>query len=157
MAEKLPKSHFICEPDALEDGWLRWRMADPSRFNEAVLGRMIARAEGENSCRIRMFPQVPLHSNNAGNVHGGVTLALADISLFAAMQIVRGVDAGGSSTVDLSAQFIGAGDMARPLDAVVEVLRETRRLGFLRGLVMQDEDIVASFAGTIRKPTTPRP
>ena len=58
-----------------------------------------------------------------------------------------------SVTVDLQTQFIGAGDAERPLDSVVEVLRETRRLAFLRGLVVQDDDLVASFAGTVRKPT----
>jgi len=31
-------------------------------------------------------------------------------------------------------------------------LRETRRLIFLRGLVVQGEAVVASFSGTIRKP-----
>jgi hypothetical protein len=36
---------------------------------------------------------------------------------------------------------------------VVEVLRETGRLVFLRGLVVQDEDMVASFTATIRKPS----
>ncbi len=154
MTEKPPRSHFICEPDAEEPGWLRWRMADASRFNEAVLGRLIARAEGNDLCRVRMFPRVPLHSNNGGNVHGGVTLALIDISLFVAMKVLRDVDAGASSTVDLSTQFISAGDLAQPLDSVVEVLRETHRLGFLRGLVKQGDTVVASFTGTVRKPTS---
>ncbi len=155
MTEKPPRSHFICEPDPESPGWLRWRMADPTRFNEAVLGRMIIRAEGPDHCRVRIEP-AHVHSNNGGSIHGGVTLALIDVSLFAAMQLLRDVDAGASSTVDLSTQFIGAGDLSKPLDSVVEVLRETRRLGFLRGLVKQDEAIVASFTGTIRKPTSPQ-
>ena len=56
-------------------------------------------------------------------------------------------------TVDLTTQFIGKGDAALPLDAVVEVLRETRRLGFLRGLIVQGDEKVASFTGTVRKPS----
>jgi acyl-coenzyme A thioesterase PaaI-like protein len=67
--------------------------------------------------------------------------------------VLRGVDAGRSVTVDLTTQFIGAGDASRPLDSVVELLRETHRLAFLRGLVVQDDDKVASFAATIRKPS----
>jgi uncharacterized protein (TIGR00369 family) len=126
-------------------------MADATRYNEAVLGKQLVRVEGPNTARLRMFPQ-HVHTNNGNKIHGGVTLALADVSLFAAIHVLRGVDAGNSVTVDLSAQFIGGGDPSRPLDAVVELLRETRRLGFLRGLVVQDDDIVASFAGTIRKP-----
>jgi uncharacterized protein (TIGR00369 family) len=149
---------FTCEPDPDAPGWLRWKLSDETRYNEAVLGRMLVRREGEDSARCRIFPQRH-HTNNAGNVHGAVTLGLIDISLFAALFVVRGVSAAGSATLDVSTQFIGPGDPGKPLDAVVQVLRETRRLGFLRGLVVQDEDgsgaIVASFSGTVRKPTGP--
>ena len=155
MAKPSPLTNFICEPDADNPDWQRWRIADATRFNEVVLGRQIVRAEGEASCRMRLIPQVPLHTNAAGNVHGAVTLALIDISLFAALYVLRGTDAGRSVTLDLTTQFIGSGDAARPLDSVVELLRETRRLAFLRGLVVQDDDIVASFTGTVRKPSQP--
>jgi hypothetical protein len=37
------------------------------------------------------------------------------------------------------------------LDAVAEVLKETKRLVFLRGLVEQDDVMVAAFSATIRK------
>lgn len=147
-----PLTNFVCEPDPDNPGWQRWRIADAARFNEAVLGKQIARVEGPNSCRLRMFPQDPIHTNSAGRVHGAITLGLIDVSLFSALYLLRGVDAGGSVTVDLTTQFIGAGDATRPLDSVVELLRETRRLAFLRGLVVQDDDIVASFSGTVRKP-----
>jgi acyl-coenzyme A thioesterase PaaI-like protein len=152
VAEAPPLTNFVCEADAQTPGWLRWRIADAARFNEAVLGKQLVRAEGPDHCRMRILPQVPLHTNAAGNVHGAITLALADISLFAAMYVLRGLDAGQSVTLDLTTQFIGAGDASRPLESVVELLRETRRLAFLRGLVVQDEDIVASFTATIRKP-----
>ena len=146
-------TNFICEADPDNPGWQRWRIADATRFNEAVLGKQLVRAEGPSSCRIRIMPQVPLHTNAAGNVHGAITLSLIDVSLFAAMYVLRGADAGKAVTVDLSSQFIGSGDALRPLDSVVELLRETRRLAFLRGLVMQDDHLVASFSATVRKPT----
>jgi uncharacterized protein (TIGR00369 family) len=143
---------FICEPDPENPGWDRWRLADETRFNEAVLGRMLVRVEGDTHCRVRIQPR-HVHTNNAGNVHGAVTLSLIDIALFAAMFKLRGVDAAGAVTLGLETQFIGAGDPAKPLDAVVEVLRETRRLGFLRGLVEQEGSLVAAFSATIRKST----
>ena len=147
------QARFSCEPDPENPGWHRWSLSDPTLFLEAVLGRVLVRVEGENSARVRLIPQRH-HINSANNIHGGVTLGLIDVGLFAAFQMVRGVSASGSSTVDLSTQFISAGDPGKPLDAVIEVLRETRRLGFLRGLVMQDEVVVASFASTVRKPTS---
>ena len=63
------------------------------------------------------------------------------------------VDAAGSVTLGIETQFIGPGDASKPLDAVVQILRETRRLGFLRGLVEQDEALVAGFSATVRKPS----
>jgi uncharacterized protein (TIGR00369 family) len=152
VAAPAPLSNFTCEPDPDNPGWLRWMLADTTRYNEAVLGKQIVRAEGPATCRMRMWPR-PVHTNSAGMVHGAISLALADVSLFSTMYVLRGIDAGKSVTVDLTAQFIGGGDASRPLDAVVELLRETRRMGFLRGLVVQDDDIVASFSGTVRKPS----
>lgn len=143
---------FICEPCAEHPGWLRWQMADTTRFNEAVLGPFLVRRESDTVACVRIVPRHE-HTNNGGNVHGGVTLGLIDIALFAAMKVLRDVDAAGAVTLGIETQFIGRGDPSRPLDAVVELLRETGRLGFLRGLVRQDDDIVASFGATIRKPT----
>lgn len=54
-------------------------------------------------------------------------------------------------TLELSTQFIGAGKPDQPLDAVVEVLRETGRLLFLRGEVVQGDHLVAGFTGLVRK------
>ncbi len=153
MAETAPLTNFACEPDAENPGWLRWRIVDETRFNEAVLGKQLVRAEGPNMARVRIVPQVPLHTNSANNVHGAITLSLIDVSLFAGLYVLGGLDAGRSVTLDLQNQFIGAGDSSRPLDSVVELLRETRRLAFLRGLVVQDQDIVASFTATVRKPS----
>lgn len=84
-------------------------------------------------------------------IHGAVTLALIDISLFAAMRTLTDGDAGPAVTLELSTQFIGAGKVDEPLDAVVEVLRETGRLLFLRGEVVQRDHLVAGFTALVRK------
>ena len=153
QSDQAGEPRFTCLPDPDYPGWHRWRLNDPTRYNEAVLGGARIRSEGPDSVRVRIIPQ-DNHKNNTGNIHGGITLGLMDISLFAALQFARGVNAEGSSTVDLLAQFISGGDAGKPLDSVVEVLRETRRLAFLRGLVVQDDVIVGSFSGTVRKPTS---
>ncbi len=155
MASAAEPTNFTCAPDPDHPGWMRWKITDGERFNEAVLGRQIARVEGAETCRHRMFPCDPVHTNSAGRVHGAVTLSLIDVSLFSSLWLLRGVDPGRSVTLDLATQFIGRGDSSRPLDSVVEVLKETGRLAFLRGLVVQDDDLVASFTGTVRKPSAP--
>ena len=130
-------------------GWSTWRLRDDTRFNSVVLGEMLVRVE-DGRCRLRMFPQRK-HTNLQDMIHGAVTLSLIDVSLFAAMRTLTGGDAGPAVTLELSTQFIGAGRADRPLDAVVEVLRETGRMLFLRGEVVQEEHLVAAFSGLIRK------
>ena len=160
IEEPKRRDHFSAE--TLEDGWVSWNLKDPSRFN-AFIEPLTVRvepptADGRPCARVRMLPE-RRHSNLGDNVHGAVTLALVDIALFAASHQFGSLNAGHSVTLDLSTQFVGAGRVGEPLDAVVELVRETGRLIFLRGLVVQgegDSHIVLTFAGTIRKASKDR-
>jgi uncharacterized protein (TIGR00369 family) len=96
-----------------------------------------------------MFPDT-LQSNLGNVVHGGAILTFVDMALFAGGKLA-GIDITNSVTLDLSAQFLAPAELGRPLDASVELLRETKRLAFLRGLVEQEETIVAAWSGTLRK------
>lgn len=141
---------FVNTPDPDHPGWHRWDLNDTRRFNAQVMGKLITRVEDDGAVRLRMFPEIR-HSNLLDMVHGAVTLSLIDISLFACGHM-RGLEGmGGSVTLDLSTQFIGAGLMDRPMDAVAEILKETKRLVFLRGVVEQDGHMVAAYSATIRK------
>ena len=148
---RAPIANFISVPSPDHPGWSTFGVDDPSLFNPQVMGEMLVRPEGDRSCRLRMFP-LRRHSNVLGSVHGGVILALIDIGLFCATRLLLEADAAGSVTLDLSTQFIGAGKLDRPLDTMAEVLRETRRLVFVRGTVEQDGELVAAYNATIRKP-----
>jgi acyl-coenzyme A thioesterase PaaI-like protein len=139
---------FAFGEDTDHPGWHSWRLKDDTRYNGS-LGKLIVRREGDLA-RVRMFP-TRVHTNLQDAIHGGTTLGFIDVSLFAASRMFGLIDAGTAVTLDLSTQFIGVGRMGEPLDAEVELLRETRRLIFMRGLVAQGETKVAAFAGTIRK------
>lgn len=141
--------HTRC-PD--NPGWMRWDIADMRRFNAVALGKIIMRKVDDANAVVRMFPTIA-HSNLLDKVHGGVTLSLTDVALFAAAEILGHEKARGAVTVSLDTQFIGAGDIGVPLDAEVEVIRVTRRLIFLRGIVVQDggAHMIASFSGIIRR------
>lgn len=151
MSDGDPDAAFLYEPDEENPGWFTWELSDPSRFN-ALLGPMRVRKEDDGTVRVRIYPE-HVHSNLSNAVHGAVTLGLIDISMFAASRMFGLIEAGTAVTLDLSTQFIGRGEIGQPLDSVVELLRETGRLLFLRGLVVQGDERVASFSGTIRKPT----
>ncbi|RDC60071.1 hypothetical protein HME9302_01270 [Alteripontixanthobacter maritimus] len=144
-----PHDGFDFGPDPENPGWNHWNLKDETLFNRAVLGRLIARREGDFA-RLRMFP-VRKHENLQGSIHGAVTQSLIDIALFSTMRLLDSGDAGPSVTLEISTQFIGAGDPSRPLDAVSEVMRETGKLVFIRGTVEQDNDRVAAFSGIVRK------
>ncbi|HKR91969.1 PaaI family thioesterase [Novosphingobium sp.] len=145
--------HFSHVPDPEYPGWHTWQLMDETRFNAHGLGRMLVRREGECSARLRLYKTEVRHSNLQNSVHGGVTLALIDVAMFATIFTVLGVDPVGSVTVDLHSQFLGAGKIGEPLDVISEVMKETHRLVFLRGTVEQDDHLVASYIGTVRKPS----
>ena len=137
-------------PDPDNPGWHRWDLKDETLFNRAVMGKLITRVDDDGKARLRMVPE-RRHLNLQGVVHGAITLSLIDISLFVTMHRIGTGNAGPSVTLELSTQFVGAGDGSRPLDAVTEIVRETGKLVFIRGMVVQDGDTVASFSGIVRK------
>jgi uncharacterized protein (TIGR00369 family) len=147
----LSEDVFDHSPDPENPGWKHWNLKDPTLFNGAVMGKLITRVEDGKS-RLRMFPERK-HENLQGIIHGAVTLALIDISLFTTMHTLGTGNAGPSVTLELSTQFTGAGKSDKPLDAVTEIMRETGKLVFVRGTVEQDgeAEIVASFSGIVRK------
>ncbi len=149
-----PPEFFRYDPIADEPDWFSWDMVDDTRFNTAVLGHLRVRREGEQ-CRLRMIPQ-RRHTNIQDMIHGGTTLALIDIALFAGMHVLSDNEAGLAVTLELSTQFVGAGRPDKPLDAVSEIVRETGRLVFLRGQVVQEDHTVAAYSGIVRKSNRPR-
>ena len=137
-------------PDPANPGWRHWNLKDEGLFNGAVMGKLITRVDADGKARLRMFPE-RRHENLSGVIHGAIILSLIDISLFVTMHTIGTGNAGPSVTLELSTQFVGGGDPKRPLDAVTEIVRETGKLVFVRGMVVQDKDTVASFSGIVRK------
>lgn len=148
-----PTSAFIHKPDPDHPGWHTWDLVDRDRFNPVVMGKMLVRRDGERSARVRMVETLTMHANLHGNIHGAVTLGLIDIAMFATVYGVIGEDVAGSVTLDLTTQFVGSGRIGQSLDVISEVMKETGRLIFIRGTAVQGENLVATYMGTLRKPT----
>lgn len=144
---------FSYGDDPALPGWKRWKLGDESRFN-AVFGAIHVRVD-DGMARVRMTPRRQ-HSNLRDQMHGGALLGFIDCALFAAARGLGVLQAGGAVTLDLATQFIGGAALDRPVEARVELLRETGRLLFLRGLIAQDgTPTIASFSATLRKSTPP--
>jgi acyl-coenzyme A thioesterase PaaI-like protein len=131
-------------------GWHEWRV--PGAFNRQVIGTLLVREEGPGLARTRVLP-AELMSNVHGMIHGGIISAFADASLFAGPGLLTGQDLAASVTIELSVQFIGVGRMDEPLDGLVSILRETGRMIFCQGKIVQRDSTVAGFSGIIRKIT----
>jgi acyl-coenzyme A thioesterase PaaI-like protein len=136
------------EPDPAYPGWWTWDLSDADRYN-ATIGKLLVRGEGAGRARCRIFPG-KLQSNLGDVAHGGAILTFIDMAMFAGGH-AAGTDLGPAVTQDLACQFLSAAKLGVPLDCAVEVLRESKRLVSLRGLVEQEGEIVASWTGTLRK------
>jgi uncharacterized protein (TIGR00369 family) len=135
-------------PDPEHPGWWTWDLPDGQRYN-ATLGKLLVRGEREGRARCRMFPD-ERQANLGDVVHGGAILTFIDMAMFAG-GYAAGADLGPSVTLDLSAQFLSAGRLGVPLDCTVELLRESKRMAVMRGLVEQGRETVAAWSGTLRK------
>jgi uncharacterized protein (TIGR00369 family) len=147
-AERLPHPLIRHEPDPDHPGWWSWDLPDGERYN-ATLGKLLVRPEGEGRARCRMFPD-RRQSNLDDVMHGGAILTFIDMAIFAG-GYAAGADVGPSVTLDLSAQFLAPARLHIPLDASVELLRESKRMVVMRGLVEQEGKAVAAWSGTLRK------
>ena len=145
-----PAAHFIYADDPELPGWKRWELKDAAHRFNGFLGPIHVLPEN-GIVRVRMTPEVR-HSNLRDHVHGGALLGFMDVALFAAARGFGVLTAGPASTIDLSAQFVAGAELGEPIEARVELLRETGRMLFLRGLIVQSHGTVASFSGTVRKP-----
>jgi acyl-coenzyme A thioesterase PaaI-like protein len=132
-------------------GWMRWRDMDQGRFSDTI-GPVYFRAREDGTVEAAAETGRQ-HSNLQDMLHGGYIMAFIDQVLFAVagprLQKQRAV------TLTCNTEFLGVGRPGDVLTAHGEVTRETGRLLFLRGLVEQGGNPIASFSGVLRK-VTPR-
>ena len=135
-------------PDPNHPGWWTWDLPDDARFH-SVIGKLLVREDGAGRAVCRMFPEAR-HSNLGDIVHGGALLTFIDMAFFAGGRLA-GANVIRAVTLDCSVRFLSPGRIGVPLDAHVELLRETKRLAFFAGRVVQGEELVAAFSGALRK------
>jgi acyl-coenzyme A thioesterase 13 len=126
-------------------GWTTWGTgADPF---ETAMGPFCFRIDdGRVSCA---FAPRREHLNGSGKLHGGALMSFADFSLFAiAHNALGGAHA---VTLTFSSEFLKAGDLTGVIEGEGDVLRETRSVVFVRGLVTQLKQPLLAFSGTLKK------
>ncbi|CAA9387863.1 MAG: hypothetical protein AVDCRST_MAG15-268 [uncultured Rubellimicrobium sp.] len=135
-------------PDPDHPGWLSYGDFTPGSF-AAATGKLLFRADGQGRgiCRMQVEER---HLNLGGSIHGGAVMSFIDMALFAAGRCA-GVSEGHYVTLDLTTHFIARGRAGLPLEAHVELVRQTRSLAFLQGVVRQDGQPCYSFIGTLKR------
>jgi uncharacterized protein (TIGR00369 family) len=126
-------------------GWLTWGAGgDPF---ETALGPFCFRIDdGEVRCAFQPRRE---HLNGGGAVHGGALMSFADFSLFCiAYNTLANTPA---VTLTFASEFIRAGALEGLIEARGEVLRQTRSIVFVRGLVTQVSRPLLAFSGTLKK------
>ncbi|WBO23544.1 PaaI family thioesterase [Sphingomonas abietis] len=137
-------------PDA--DGFHGWTF--PGDGFASFVGRMATRVEGADVCRVRVETG-PSRANVLGKIHGGFLLGFLDQALFVGPVSMDRLPFVSAVTLGVSTQFVGAGRIEEPLDCLVEIVRETRRLVFLRGTMEQGDHLVLTFQATLSKISKP--
>ena len=140
--------------DGEHAGWYQWHRDPDGRF-ASMLGDLMFRAtpDGKVECRMATDRR---HSNGMGYLHGGFIMSFIDMAMFAF--IFPQLETNAAVTLSCATDFLSAGKVGTPIEAAGEILKETGKMLFVRGLVTQDGENVASFTGTMRKvPRTPRP
>jgi uncharacterized protein (TIGR00369 family) len=134
------------DPD--HPGWLSYGDFTPGSF-AATTGKLLFRPDGRGRGVCRMDVE-ERHLNLGGSIHGGAVMSFIDMALFAGGRCA-GMSEGHYVTLDLTTHFIARGRAGLPLEAHVELVRQTRSLAFMQGIVRQDGEPCYSFTGTLKR------
>jgi len=107
-----------------------WRLLQPEGY-PALIGPFWYRRE-EGGFRYG-FTAEPRHLNNGGVVHGGMLMSFADDVL--GMTVWEAAGRRPCTTVQLSTQFISPARLGEFVEGRAEIMRTTRSVVFVRGLV----------------------
>lgn len=129
-------------------GWMTWGGGqDPF---ETLLGPFCYKVEEDGRIRAAFQPQ--RHHLNGGNaLHGGALMSFADFALFAIAH--HSLIPAGQHAVTLSfnSEFLSAGGIDAPVEAVGEVMKETGSVIFVQGRLVQAGRPLLAFSGVLKK------
>ena len=91
------------------------------------------------------FVAADKHSNHIGIVHGGMLATFADQAM--GMTAMRATGGKPHATIELNMQYIGAVKIGEFVEANCELVRLTRSIIFMRGMLSVGDRIVASASG----------
>ena len=132
--------------DVTEGEWAGWAASANDPFNETA-GPFYVRAQDDGSvlCAMRVETR---HLNGGGMMHGGAFMTFADFCMFA---FASGLGDDDSVTLSFNCEFLKGVPVGATIYGTGEVVRRTRRMVFVRGLMRVDDKPVFSFSGVLTK------
>jgi acyl-coenzyme A thioesterase 13 len=127
-------------------GWSTWgNESDPF---ETLTGPYFMKADGKGGYVCAFMPDAK-NCNGMGNIHGGALMTFADFALFAhAHDHMNGQPC---VTVQFESQFVGAAKPFQTIESIGEVVRVTKSMIFVRGLMSQAGRPVLSYSGMMKR------
>jgi acyl-coenzyme A thioesterase PaaI-like protein len=123
-----------------------WRQLDASHFNLTAGPFWTRRSEA--GLEVALLAE-EYHSNgNLGVVHGGALMTFADNAL--GLAVVHALGEAACATVQMSYSFTAAARIGSFITCRPELVRQTRSLMFVRGMVMAGDRVVGSAEGIWR-------
>ncbi len=127
-------------------GWLTW--GDGHDPFETLVGPLVFRVEPDGRSRAAFKPEKK-HLNGGGVIHGGALMAFADFALFGLSHTA--LQGAFAVTVTFNAEFVGAGAAGDIVEAEGRVVKQTRSLVFVQGVLSQGDAPILAFSGTLKK------
>lgn len=135
-------------PHGMDDGWRPLDSIRQTGFENALPPLDVRPVP--SGAEMRAQPHAGC-ANVMGSLHGGFLSALAEQSLFLPLYLHGRCSRGGIVVIDFSLSFLASGDIAMPIVARLELLRETGRMAFVRGTLWQGDVAITAYSGTVRK------
>lgn len=136
-------------PQCDSSDWCEKRMPEAARFDRCFAPFQFRKL---GPGRVEVDIPTPAESANAhGGIHGGYLAARIEQILYLPLYVNRSVGLGRVVIVDYSLKYLMGGELGESLQGEVELMQETGRLGFTRGLLRQGDQPLVSFTATIRK------
>jgi acyl-coenzyme A thioesterase 13 len=141
-----PMTPLIAVSEGPFAGWSTWGQ-DSDPF-EALTGPYFMRTLADGGYACGFMPEAR-HLNGMGAVHGGSLMTFADFALFA--HAYDHMDGGPCVTVQFESQFIGAAQPGAMIVSTGEIIRVTRSLIFVRGLMEQQDRPILAYSGILKR------
>jgi acyl-coenzyme A thioesterase 13 len=127
-------------------GWMTWgNESDPF---ETLTGPYYMKPLPEGGYTCAYMPEQK-NCNGMGNIHGGSLMTFADFALFAHAHDYMNETP--CVTMQFESQFVGG---AKPNELIVssaEIVRATRTMLFIRGLLTQSDKPVLSYSAVLKR------